>query len=355
MSRPCGLPSRLPNTPVERVQRPRLPAGDTRRRSAGPVPTRPRLRTPRRGIRRPAAPRSRACRPGARAPAAVSAARGRPRARGCAEVRRNRRRSARCRHPPPTPRRARSYPSGPNLGSSTTDTAFRDVMSLATPIAIWLRFSSICTPANMVWMCASRPDMRVTATPDGWRGLGFIRADGARSLPALCPHRPAGPRSRPRSARDARRVRGRRAPAARTATRSSDRTRCPTASHIRLTWRLRPSWIVSSSVSAVTRRRTRAGARRPVVQLTTPRRSARSAASDTGGVGDDRPVGLVDLKARVGEPVGELAVVGEQDQPGGVDVEPPHRIQPQIASGRATRPWGGPAGRGPSRRRRPAC
>jgi len=37
---------------------------------------------------------------------------------------------------------------------------------------------------------------------------------------------------------------------------------------------------------------------------------------------------LGDLEARVGQPVGELAVVGEEDQAGGVGVEPADRIQP---------------------------
>src|SRR3954454_5319940 len=41
-----------------------------------------------------------------------------------------------------------------------------------------------------------------------------------------------------------------------------------------------------------------------------------------------RDVGPWDLMARVHQPVGELAVVGEQDQPGRVGVEPPDRVEP---------------------------
>jgi hypothetical protein len=47
-----------------------------------------------------------------------------------------------------------------------------------------------------------------------------------------------------------------------------------------------------------------------------------------GGALDHRPVGLVDLEARVRQPVGEVAVVGQQDQPRRIGVEPPHRIEP---------------------------
>jgi len=44
--------------------------------------------------------------------------------------------------------------------------------------------------------------------------------------------------------------------------------------------------------------------------------------------GHHRPVGLLDLEPRVGQPVRKLAVVGEQDQPRGVAVEPANGIQP---------------------------
>src|SRR5439155_809034 len=52
----------------------------------------------------------------------------------------------------------------------------------------------------------------------------------------------------------------------------------------------------------------------------------------------DRPprhagsVGLGHLEARVGQPVRELAVVGEQDQPGAVGVQAPDRVQPPRAA-----------------------
>ena len=60
----------------------------------------------------------------------------------------------------------------------------------------------------------------------------------------------------------------------------------------------------------------------------TPARSARSARSDTGGRRDPGAVALLDAEPGMGEPVRERAVVGEQDQAGGVDVEPPDRVEP---------------------------
>ena len=89
-------------------------------------------------------------------------------------------------------------------------------------------------------------------------------------------------------------------------------TRWPTASHMRLTWRLRPSWIVSSSVSgahpAHLRRRGH-----PVLELDPfAQRCAAPARAPAGAT--LTAVGLGHLEARVGEPVGQLAVVGEQDQ-----------------------------------------
>jgi hypothetical protein len=65
-------------------------------------------------------------------------------------------------------------------------------------------------------------------------------------------------------------------------------------------------------------------------------------------VGHPHPVGLVDLEARVGQAVGERAVVGEQDEPAGVDVQAPDGVQ--AARSGHERDHGGPpmriAGRG---------
>ena len=47
--------------------------------------------------------------------------------------------------------------------------------------------------------------------------------------------------------------------------------------------------------------------------------------------GETRAVGLGHLKAGMRQAVGELAVVGEQDQAGAVDVEPSDRVQAQPA------------------------
>ena len=60
------------------------------------------------------------------------------------------------------------------------------------------------------------------------------------------------------------------------------------------------------------------------------------------------PVPLLDLEARMGQPVGELAVVGEQNEPGAVDVEPAHRVE---AKRRADQPHHGPAALGIGRGR----
>ena len=98
---------------------------------------------------------------------------------------------------------------------------------------------------------------------------------------------------------------------------------------MRLTWRLRPSWIVSSSVSGVTRVTSRRRGE-PVVELDAGAQRADARVAD-GRPGDDGAVGLRHLEARVREAMGELAVVGEQDQAGGVDVETAHRVQAGVA------------------------
>ena len=87
--------------------------------------------------------------------------------------------------------------------------------------------------------------------------------------------------------------------------------------------------MVSSRVSAPARR-TRAGAVQPVLELD-PGTERPQGALRHRATAHERSVGLLDLEARMGEPVGQLSVVGEQDQPRRVDVEAPHRIQPQLA------------------------
>ena len=93
-------------------------------------------------------------------------------------------------------------------------------------------------------------------------------------------------------------------------------------SSIRFTWWLRPSWMTARPARGP-RRRARAGAVRPS-SSSTPARELRQRlvgriALDLGDVD------LVDLVARVREPVGELAVVGEQEHTGRVGVEPADR------------------------------
>ena len=101
----------------------------------------------------------------------------------------------------------------------------------------------------------------------------------------------------------------------------------PTASHMRRTWRLRPSWITSRMTLGGGQRRLRRR-RQPVVELDAlaqpPQGAARRRALDLG------QVLLLDAEDGMGEPVGELAVVGEQQQPLGVGVEAADREDPGL-------------------------
>ena len=98
----------------------------------------------------------------------------------------------------------------------------------------------------------------------------------------------------------------------------------PTWSSSRRTIRLRPSWMTSSTIERspwVERTFAALHLHRPVLERR-PRRSScwrvalRDHAVDLGDVG------LVHLVRRVRHPVGEVAVVGQQDQAVGVGVEP---------------------------------
>ncbi len=87
---------------------------------------------------------------------------------------------------------------------------------------------------------------------------------------------------------------------------------------MRRTWRLRPSWIVSSSrfEPAPPTRRARAGAVTPSSSATPARKAPQRRAPRPARRPSARTVGLRHLEARVRQAVGELAVVGEQDQAG---------------------------------------
>ena len=109
--------------------------------------------------------------------------------------------------------------------------------------------------------------------------------------------------------------------------RVSASTSLPTASAIRRTWRLRPSRIVTSSSRSPSLWIWRGGGG-PVLQ---PHPAAQPLEIAIGG----RPreadaIGLRHSVAGMGQAVRQLAVVGEQDQPGGVRIESADRVEPPL-------------------------
>ena len=100
------------------------------------------------------------------------------------------------------------------------------------------------------------------------------------------------------------------------------RTGWPTASSIRFTWCLRPSWSVELDPPAG-EPASPGGRRAAVLELDALRRAGERLRGRVAlDLGD---VDLLDLVARVGEPVGELAVVREEQRAGRVGVEPADR------------------------------
>ena len=97
---------------------------------------------------------------------------------------------------------------------------------------------------------------------------------------------------------------------------------------MRRTWRLRPSWIVNSITFPRTRR-TQRGRRRSVVELHAAAQARRAPPRPLARRRASRAVDLCHSEARVGQAVGELAVVREQDQAAAVGVQPSDRVQPQ--------------------------
>ena len=117
------------------------------------------------------------------------------------------------------------------------------------------------------------------------------------------------------------------------ATRTSSRTSCPTAAHIRRTWRFLPSVRTISSQHPPSRpdpsARTTAGRDDVPSPRGTPsaQRAQRLRARHAAHPG---VVGLRHLVAGIGEPMAEAMVVGEDQQAGGVLVEAPHREDPAV-------------------------
>ena len=152
--------------------------------------------------------------------------------------------------------------------------------------------------------------------------MGFVLSRLARSSRA---RRGSCAAPRPRRAQLAPRR-----PAARPVERRAARSCCggggrpgwPTAASIRFTWCLRPSWTTSSTRPGPSRRAL-AGAVRPSSSSTPAlERGERGGGRVALDLGD---VDLVDLVAGVGEAVGELAVVRQQERAGRVGVEPADR------------------------------
>ena len=134
------------------------------------------------------------------------------------------------------------------------------------------------------------------------------------------------------------------------------RDRCPTASHMRRTWRLRPSWIVSSIVIA-RRAGARARARSGRPRASRRARSARSVAVGERAAAELRPVGLrrprsADGSARLASSPSLVSrispLLSASRRPTGYS-----RSALPRAAGR--RPSGARGCRAPSRRRRRAC
>ena len=224
---------------------------------------------------------------------------------------------------------------------------------------------------------STSPVARISRTPHG-TAAREVRARGFRDSPVRFRRRGASSTTEPdwtiamatgwrcRAARRARRGSGRASPPtscpqprpARSAVRVSRRTGWPTWSSSRRTIRLRPSWITSSTIELAAAALARSAADEtvtgpsssvtPVEQLL--ERGVGDVALDLGDVG------LVHLVRRVGQPLREVAVVGQQDQPGGVGVEPADVEEPLGPVGDQVRQRA-PALAGPtsSRPRRGAC
>ena len=146
----------------------------------------------------------------------------------------------------------------------------------------------------------------------GFGGAFRGRASSQRRATSSPPRRRLSPGSRSPSSTAPKRIR------------ASALTSLPIASIILRTWRLRPSRI-SSSTSRSPRRRTRAGAVEPVLQLHPPLQPPQVTLGRRPP--QRRAIDLADPVAGMREPVGKLAVVGQQQQAGGVDVEAPDRIE----------------------------
>ena len=110
----------------------------------------------------------------------------------------------------------------------------------------------------------------------------------------------------------------------------------------RLTWRFRPSWIVSS-IRPGARRRAVAGAVGPS-SSSTPSREPREVALVEVAV-DLGDVGLLDAVARVRERVRERAVVREEERAGRVDVEAADRDDARLVRDDVDDGAAAPAGR----------
>ena len=177
---------------------------------------------------------------------------------------------------------------------------------------------------------APRIASALVARRRSWRRAGRSRRMAGGIMRTAARGRAAAPRPRPASGAATGPAAGRRAPAGRSATRRSSTHRMADGlahpAHLALA-----ALVDLSSSSRPAEAPRRAPARSGRRRARRPRAGARSARSLHRAAADARAVGLRDLEARVREPVGEVAVVGQQDQAGRVGVEAPDRVQPPVA------------------------
>ena len=212
------------------------------------------------------------------------------------------------------------------------------VVELLRPIQAALRGAARATKASCGGCSRSGPTRRAKRRrrrsrrcTSGWASL----------LPS---HRKSDEAPPPRraSARATRPDRGRRGRGPHSAHRCKRSTGCPTASQHPAHLTVAP--LVEHELDAAgPSRRTPCRRGRPVFELD-PAATGASGLS-AGSPSTSATYVFSDAVARMGEPVGEVAVVRQQERSRGVNVEPPDRHDARRRARRGRRPCAGPAGR----------